>query len=336
VIDGNGETQGSPFRLHIRTTANVLVKGSGISGTAVYFKAVDASARIMGVEASIKVSKMRYGVYMSQTSTDLSKFITSNNIYIESSDTLTSLSMNSSHINYYGIDGNNITVKSQPKPATTYPMFELCGQDNTFDLLPWDWDAEAATAPYAATIAAFSRYNIIYWHTNYSYILNNSADYSNTFIAPRIAGINVPSITGTRSDAILPITQYSPGVDNNVFYKAKNSLGYYVQLVGIDASNNVLLIAPRIAGANIVFDTNNATGVIAMRLDGTNKLFIDSSSVTPGSNNAQNLGTAGARWSNTYSTNYYLYDAATGTMKQVQLGAVDSGGSGYKMLRVAN
>lgn len=195
TIDGAGENEGSPFRVHTKTYANVVIEGGGTygdahTGTAIFFKAIDTNAKIMGVELYAKINKFQYGIYMSQTSTDLSKFITSNYIYLDSSDTITALQMNSSHVNGYGLDGNHFIAKGQPNNNTTTFLYVISGQDNTFDLLPWDWDALALTSPYALWIKLYCRRNIIYFHTKNNYIFDNANDPSNVIVAPYGGGVS--------------------------------------------------------------------------------------------------------------------------------------------------
>lgn len=299
-FDGNGENVGSPFRLHIKTYANVIINGGGSTGTAIYFKATDTIARIMGVRLYARINKFQYGVHMEQTSTDLSKFITSNYINIDASDTLLALGMYSSQANEYGLDGNHFVVKAQPSLSATSVVMRLCGQDNTFDLLPWDWDQIAGSAPFAAQLAAFSRRNVIYWHTGWAYLQNLSSDFSNTIIAPHDSGIRTPTIAGTRSDNILPIVGYDPEIENGRYYRAKTSTGTSRAILGI-SGNDTQVLSPNIAGSNIVYDTLNGTGVHAFRRNGTNVMYLDSVGTTPGSDNTRALGSGALRWSVVYA-----------------------------------
>ena len=310
TFDGVGETAGSPFRLHIKTEADVVINGGGLTGTAIYFKAVDPIARIMGVRLNARINGYQNGVYMEQTSTDLSRFITSNYINIDSSDTLLALGMYSSQVNEYGVDGNHIVVKSQPKSGTTSPLFRLCGQDNTFDLLPWDWDLEAPLSPYAATIGAYTRRSLFYWHTAWAYIQNLSTDASNTFFAPHDAGIRTPSIKTARSDASLPVVATNVDLDNNRFYRGTTTGAVTVPMLGVNTSNDLALLAPNVAGSNAIYDVPNSTGNHAFRHNGTNIAFIGTAGITPGADNNRALGSSSARWSNSYATQMRPGDGA--------------------------
>lgn len=307
IIDGNGENVGSPFRLHIQTDLDLVVNGGGSTGTAVYFKATDTIARIMNVNLQAEINNFRYGVRMEQTSVDLSKFITSNTMQISTSDTLTSLSMASSHPNHYGLDGNNISIKSQPKPATTYPMFDICGQANIFDLIPWDWDSVAGTAPYAMEIQQYTRNSEITWRTDFAYINNSSADLSIVFMLLfDNGGPRFPRIFTSRTDNTLPIPSTNIVLDNNRFYAVKTTTNVDAPIIGITSADDLLLQAAPIAGSDIAMDTRNATGIYAFRIDGSNKFFISSTNIAPGADNAISNGTGGQRWSVVY--------AATGTI----------------------
>jgi hypothetical protein len=304
TFDGVGETSGSPFRLHIKTEADVVINGGGSTGTAIYFKAVDSIARIMGVRLNARINRYQYGVYMEQTSADLSRFITSNYINIDTSDTILALGMYSSQVNEYGVDGNHIIAKSQPNSGTTSPLFRVCGQDNTFDLLPWDWDLEAPLAPYAATIGAFTRRSLFYWHTAWAYIQNLSVDASNTFFAPHDAGIRTPSIKTARSDASLPVVATNVDLDNNRFYRGTTTGAVAVPMLGVTTSNDLALQAPSVAGSNTIYDVPNSTGVHAFRRNGTNIFFVDGAGLTPSPDNNRALGSSSARWSDAYATQF--------------------------------
>jgi hypothetical protein len=307
TIDGNGENLGSIFRLDRQTDLDLVVKGGGDTGTAIYFKATDTKAWIMNVNLQADINKFRYGIRMEQTSTDLSKFITSNTIQASTSETITALSMVSSHVNNYGLDGNNIYMKSQPKSGTTVPIFEICGQSNIFDLIPWDWDTVVGTAPYAMTIKPFTRNSSITWRTDWDYINNLSTDANNVFtILFDSVGIRVPRIYTSRTDNVLPIIDTSIVIDNNRSYVCKTSTNVETFVLGINTSNNVFIQAPTIAGSSFIMDTRNATGIYSLKTNGNNTLFITPTSIAPGSDNALSNGTGGARWSVVY--------AATGTI----------------------
>lgn len=307
VIDGNGENVGSPFRLHIQTDVDVVVNASGFTGTAVYFKAVDTIARIMNVKLQADINRFQYGVRMEQTSTDLSKFITSNTIEISASETLIGLAMASSQANNYGLDGNNILAKCQPKIGTTDVMFDLCGQDNIFDLIPWDWDGVVGTAPKAVTLQAFSRRNVMTLRTDWAYMDNLSTDPDgNIFIVLSGSGPRFPSLYTARTDNLLPVVGANLRVDNNRYFTARNAGGSDFPLMGLNASNDLIIQSTTDAGSDIIMDTRNATGFYAFRINSTNRFFITPTHVSPGSDNTQALGTVSARWSVVY--------AATGTI----------------------
>lgn len=306
VIDGKGETSGSPFRLHIQTDVDVVVNASGFTGTAVYFKAVDTIARIMNVKLQADINRFQYGVRMEQTSTDLSKFITSNTIEISASETLIGLAMASSQANNYGLDGNNILAKCQPKIGTTDVMFDICGQDNIFDLIPWDWDGVVGTAPISTELQQFSRRNVITLRTDWAYFDNQSLDPSNVFIVLNNSGPRFPSLYTSRTDNVLPVTDASLRIDNNRYFTARTTSGGDFPVLGLNASNDLIIQAATDAGSDIIMDTRNATGVFAFRINSTNRFFVTPTHISPGSDNTQANGTASARWSVVY--------AATGTI----------------------
>jgi hypothetical protein len=310
TIDGAGETLGSPFRVHTKTYVNVSILGGGSyggahTGTAIYFKATDTDARIMGVELYGKVDKFQYGVFMEQNSTDLSKFITSNYIVLDSSDTITALQMNSSQANGYGLDGNHFTSKSQPNDNTTTFLYVISGQDNTFDLLPWDWDALESTSPHAALIKANSRRNIIYFHTKKSYILDNANATSNVIIAPYGGGV-------------------SSTIGNNYVFDIANASGFYAfRLNGgnqmyidssgvVPAGNNIQLLGNNSLRWNAVYSNRYYTTNSA---DSTAPLsFIASGIGSPEGNASGGVGSLYTNTTGSTSTTLYVKTSGTGNV----------------------
>ena len=302
IIDGAAETNGSVFRLHIKTSVDVSMIAGGVTGTAIYFKATTTNARIMGVQLNARIKGFKWGAYLEQTSTDLSRFITSNYINIDSSDTLIAIEMVSSQANFYGIDGNNFIAKGQPTHGTTEPLYKLCGQDNIFDLLAWDWDAEAGTAPFAATLKQYSRTNIFYWRTYFTYFQNNSLDLGNFFFALFENTIQVYSLTGNSNIGVMPIKDVNIRLDNNKYFSGTKADTTNQILLGIDASNNTIL------------DCANGS-IYAFRINSSNKAFLTTDRFTPGSDNTQTLGSATARWSVVYAASGTI-NTSDGTTKQ--------------------
>jgi hypothetical protein len=302
IIDGAGEANGSIFRLNIKTVADVVLNASGLTGTAIYFKATTTNARIMNVQLNAQINKFKWGVYLEQASADLSNFITSNYIHISSSETLIAIEMDSSQSNFYGIDGNNFIAKGQPTPGTTDPLYKLCGQDNIFDLLPWDWDAEVGTAPFAGVLEQFSRRNIFYWRTDFDYFQNNSTSLGNFFFALFENTIKVYSITGYSSFGVMPIQGVNVRLDNNKFFAGSKADNSNQLLLGIDTSNNTILDCA-------------SGGIYAFRINSTNKAFLTTTAFTPGADNTQSLGSSGTRWTVVYAATGTI-NTSDGTAKQ--------------------
>lgn len=312
VIDGDGETNGSPFRVHTKTAVDLVVNGGGSTGKAIHFKATGTSARIMGVQLNAHINKFAVGCYLEQTSTDLSKFINSNNLTVNTSDTVVAIEMASSYSTGYGIDGNTIISRGQPLLGTTSPLYILCGQDNSFDLLPWDWDGVAGTAPYACTLRASSRRNVFIFRTDFAYFQNSSTDTSNIFTTPFENGVQVYSLIGYSASGILPIVGVNPQIENAKFFSGKKAAGTNQNLLGIDSSNNTILDCA-------------SGGIYAIRINGTNKLYIETNLVSPGSDLSLALGSTSSRWTNVFAGGaQFTGNALTGAAGTVSLGGVVS------------
>ena len=71
------------------------------------------------------------------------------------------------------------------------------------------------------------------------------------------------------------------------------------------------------AGANYI-EANNAAGIIQIRTGGTNQSAQFDADTTAG------------------NTRFLVYDVDNGTLERVSVGAADSGGAGYKVLRIPN
>jgi hypothetical protein len=302
IVDGAGEVNGSIFRLHVRTVVDVSVLAGGLTGKAIYFKATTTNARIMGVQLNARISGFRWGVYLEQTSADLSRFITSNYINVDSSDTLIAIEMVSSQANFYGIDGNNFIAKGQPTPGTTDPLYKLCGQDNIFDLLPWDWDAQVGTAPFAGVLEQFSRRNIFYWRTDFDYFDVNSTDLGNFFFALFENTIKVYSLTGYATAGVMPIKDVSVRLDNNKFFSGSKADATNQLLLGVDTSNNTILECA-------------SGGVYAFRINSVNRALLSPTAFTAGADNVQSLGSNAVRWSVVYAATGTI-NTSDGTTKQ--------------------
>jgi hypothetical protein len=279
--DGDDNDDAVPFRLHTKTGArvvHVLANGAG-TGTAVKLHADGvANARIMGVDHEGVVTGGEYGCWMRQTSTDSTKFITGCRVTLYGSETLRPLYMESSNANGYDIDGNTITINAQPRSGTTVPAFTVCGQLNTFDLLPWDWSGVVGTSPYALNIAANARWNTIIWRTLRAYIDNDSTDDDNIFFIPSDdGGITLSSIRSLRSGGVIKLPGSTVEVENNVYYKALLAGGTSRNILGFTTSDDLLIQGSAVAGDNVIYDAPNSTGLHIFRINSGNVAFLGAS-----------------------------------------------------------
>jgi hypothetical protein len=277
-IDGVDNADSVPFRLHTKTGFDVILVGDNGSGTGTAVKLhadTNANDRVMGVHGRARVTGFEYGLYLRQTSTDLSKFVNANVLEIFSSDTLRPLYMESSHANGYGVDGNTIMVNSQPMSGTTVAACTISGQDNNYDLLPWDWDTVVGTAPSALVINAHARNSVIRWRTDRTYIDNNSTDDNLIFIIPSDDGaMHLSSLRSVRSDGIIKLLASTVEIPNNVFLKMLMSGGTSRSVMGFSTGDDLTITGANGAGDNIIYDVGNNTGLHALRINGTNKAFL--------------------------------------------------------------
>jgi len=193
------------------TTYTGRLVASGNTGTAIALKAEATNARIMGVKIDARVDNFDIGLSLNQTSTDLSKFITDNEFNIKCTYTLRALVMTSSYSLGYGVDGNLFNISLQPKPGTTVAGFYICGQANTFNLLPWDWDTVVGTAPYAIVIAQYSRKNTFFLMTDQIYVNDNSTEADkHIFLNGYTSQVQTNSISGVAASNLLYVKNTNP------------------------------------------------------------------------------------------------------------------------------
>lgn len=208
-VDGDANAAAVPYRLQTPTRVDaelIGATGSG-AGTAVKLHADGiANARVMGVEARVRVSGFEKGYWLRQTSTDLSKFVNGNRLEGFFAATLQSLVMESHHVNRYGLDGNHLAIQHQPLPGTTVPAMTLAGQQNEFDLLPWDWDGVVSTAPKAVTVQAGLRTSRITFRSDPGYLnwLTTDRSVQLTALSPN-GGVYLDRVRPRAADGVVEI-----------------------------------------------------------------------------------------------------------------------------------
>lgn len=304
-VDGDNEALARPYRLHTPTRIDAeLIGAAGAgSGTAVGLHADGIpNARVMGIDAEVRVSGFEKGYWLRQTSTDLSKFVNANRLHGSFSSTLQSLVMESSHVNGYGLDGNDIRLQHQPRPGTTLPAMMLRGQSNRLDLTPYDWNTVAATAPHAIVVGPGTRTSQIVAWQDPAYVDWQTTDRSNQFAAMNAnGGLYLDTVRARAVDGVVRFNAASLRLDNGECIEMRNAAGSTEPCVLTSDSANTTFLRS-ISNGDLVLDANKAGGVIAVRIQGGNVFYFTATHFAPNATEAQNLGTSSARWGTTYVT----------------------------------
>lgn len=282
-IDGDANAGAVPYRLHTRTQLDAeLVGATGAgAGTAVKLHADGvANARVMGVEARVRVSGFEKGYWLRQTSTDLTKFVNGNRLEGYFGATLQSLVMESNHVNRYGLDGNQIWIQHQPLAGTTVPAMTIAGQQNEFDLLPWDWDGVVATSPKAVTVQAGLRTSQIHFRSDPAYLNWLTTDRSVQLTALNAnGGLYLDRVRPRSADSVIEVLGADLRLSNGKAVKLQNAAGE-TDNPTLFATSGDIVVLQSFSGRDMVLDVRKAGGILAIRENGANKLYISASGIT--------------------------------------------------------
>ena len=282
-VDGDANALAVPYRLYTPTRLDaelIGATGSG-AGTAVKLHADGtANARVMGVEARVRVSGFAKGYWLRQTSADLTKFVNGNRLDGFFALTLQSLVMESTHVNGYGLDGNQFWIQHQPLVGTTVPAMTIAGQQNEFDLLPWDWESVVSTSPKAVTVQAGLRTSRVEFRSDPVFLnwLTTDRSVQLTALSPN-GGLYLDRVRPRAADGVIEIIGADLRLANNKSVKLQNAAG--------DADNPALFATPgdvvvlqSFVGKDIVLDVRKSGGVLALRENGSNKLYLSAAGIT--------------------------------------------------------
>ncbi|MDO9489044.1 MAG: hypothetical protein Q7J32_11765 [Sphingomonadaceae bacterium] len=314
-VDGDANAAAVPYRLHTPTRIDAeLIGATGAgAGTAVRLHADGvANARVMGVEARVRVSGFAKGYWLRQTSTDLSKFVNGNRLDGFFSATLQSLVMESAHVNGYGLDGNQFWIQHQPLPGTTVPAMTIAGQQNEFDLLPWDWDGVVGTSPYAVVAQAHLRTSRITLRSDPAYLQWSTIDRTNQLMVLNAnGGLYVDHLRARGADGVVQLTNGHLRFDNDygiVFRNADGSIA--TKAIYSDPAATYLRST---SGTDVIVDVNKAGGLLAIRMQNANAFYANASTWSPAVTEGPTLGSVSARWGAAYVTTvaHKVYTVAT-------------------------
>lgn len=231
VFDGDSEgSTSTAFRLDTPTevTAHLYGGSDGSNGNAIEFTAETATKSwLMGVKLTAWVKNFDIACRMGVGSGN--RFCTSCNIDISASNSLQGLVMVTAQT--YGVDGNTIQIRSQPRVAvSTAAHIIIVGQLNKILALPWDWDGGVGGSVPAVTIGANVRDSDLTIYIGFlTYVSDNSTAGANT------------------------LRVLTPGVKPTSYR---------------DSSKNTWVSGLADSGAAVNIDAPNATGSVYLRVNG--------------------------------------------------------------------
>jgi hypothetical protein len=262
-FDGDDNADSVKPRLHEPTYFDAYLKGATGAGTGTAIKLHSdnlANAWLMGVIGRGRIYGFEKGIWLRQTSTDLTQFVNANNLDFHMTRTVTPLYMESSHSLGYGLDGNNIRIAAEPLELTTTVMYSICGQSNVMDLQS---DGIGTTQ---AVIAANTRNSLFTLRITPAEISNLSTD-DLVIITPNDDGcITATSLKATTSG--LKIRECDLILDNNKYVQCKRATdGGTTNVLGMSSNDDTLLQSSSTAGDSILINVRNSTGTISFQLN---------------------------------------------------------------------
>lgn len=114
----------------------------------------------------------------------------------------------------------------------------------------------------------------------------------------------------------LTFTAGNVRLENNAGVQIRNAAGDYQTVISISTANNTAVVGNS-TGGNLDLALPNATGKTGVFLNGVEKARFDQT-VTAN------------------DTSLLLWDVTAGSLRRVTIGAADSGGTGYRVLRIPN
>lgn len=288
LFSGASESSSSTyFRLNKATVARVRCKctTTGSShGTAISFQTVDNLSDnqwIMGVDVEATVQGFDKALHMVKDGTDLVRtFITSNYIKIDGESALQTIVMESDHASGWSLDGNQITIRMQSRAQNdqlAVPVV-LCGAQNLWEILQWDWLGGPGGTTKVCTIQSGAQLNTLKTWMDPALVTNSST--SRTNIITNLwteQGLVFGEMRSIATDTVIRMHGSYLRADSQKGLEFENAAGNNEWIsFTTDSGDNAIVQGNSAAGDGIYLNANNSTGFAGIQINSVLAWLIDS------------------------------------------------------------
>lgn len=286
----SGASESSPstyFRLNKATVARVRCKSvtTGSShGTAISFQTVDDGVNnqwIMGVDVEATVEGFDKALYMVKDGSDLIRtFITSNYIKLDGDSALQTIVMESDHASGWSLDGNEITIRMQSRAQAdqlAIPVV-LCGAQNLWEILQWDWLGGPFGTTKVCTLQAGAQLNTLTTWMEPTLLQNNSTSRTNIFTNLWTEqGLVLGDMRSIATDTVIRMHGSYLRTDSQKGLEFENAAGNNEWIsFTTDSGDNTIVQGNSTAGDGIYLNANNSTGFAGIQINTVLAWLIDS------------------------------------------------------------
>lgn len=308
AFEFDGADSGPVFEGFRKTVVETTLLGRRGVGTGKVFHlhATGAPSNVYGVEVDAGFDGFEIGVHLENDSAGTDRWVNGNYFNLRAKSTVNLIKQTTS-VDGQNSDGNVFDIDYQTIAPHTSTVVTLVGRYNQVRGMIWDFGVVGT----AVSMSAASANNFLQVGGVVDAVLSDLGP-SNTILSPS-GPRNGLKVTRFMQNA--SATLVNEGNDwrqsNNKSLQWLDSGGTARSILTLTTANNTTLSAPAGQGINHVSDINQwfISGGFRASLD--------------------NTATAG-------NTPLMLWDVSAGTLKRVSIGAADSGGAGFKVLRVPN
>ncbi|WP_169420817.1 glycosyl hydrolase family 28-related protein [Ramlibacter agri] len=277
------------------------------AGTAFLLKVQGDSARIYGAHIDASIDGMEVGVHLEKEGAKSDGWINGNDIRLRAIGTVDLVKMTTSN-DGADIDGNYFRIEYQTVTAHSRSVVNLRGRYNVVEGMIWDFSSGKAVV-----CSPKSGLNMVLLGGLLEATLEDQGQ-SNTILPFTAArpGLKIAALI-KNSTGLLPVDRMDVLLTNGNKIAWQDAGGATRPLIGLDSGDNLQIRTPPSSGSLVM---SAATGH-RTNIGGGERLRIDDDK-------------------NSGSTSMMLWDVSKGTLSRVTVGVPDSGGRGFKVLRVPN
>jgi hypothetical protein len=288
LFSGASESSTSTyFRLNKQTVARVRCKcaTTGSShGTAISFQTVDNGVDnqwIMGVDVEATVEGFDKALHMVKDGADLIRtFITSNYIKLDGETALQTIVMESDHPSGWSLDGNQFVIRMQSRAQAdqlAIPVV-LCGAQNLWEILQWDWLGGPGGTTKVCTIQAGAQLNTLTTWMDPTLLTNSSTSRTNIFTNLWTEqGLVFGELRSIATDTVIRMHGSLLRADSEKGFEFENAAGSNEWIAfTTDSSDNTIVKGNSTAGDGIYLNAANSTGFAGIQINSVLAWLIDS------------------------------------------------------------